>query len=334
VTGRVLVTGATGFVGRNVILSLLRRGKTVVGFSADAVAGFSPPALVCEAGDFVEVTGDVRDRDRLVEILRSYNVDQVIHLAAITPSGSDEVRLAQAAMDINVGGTAAVTQAVIECGIRQFVLASSVAVYGGGHPDGSWLDEEMPHAPATLYAISKDAAEKVVQRLGSQAGLDWKIGRLGRVFGPFEYETGVRATMSQIFIATEAAKAGRKVKFSRPCLKTWHYAPDAAEALVMLLDVRNPASRIYNLGSPHVWSLAEWCSHLKSIYPDFEYEITASDPVDDEILIDLNGTTDGGNLSSDRFVREIGSMPTRTLAAAFEDYVVQPPTDRAEGVHR
>lgn len=315
----VMVTGAVGFVGRSVVAALAERGRRVVGVSTPSPPGAETLAPQASHADMHHVTGDVRDSAQMCDLMRTHDVELVLHLAAMTPGAADEAAAAQAVLDTNVGGTAAVAQAAIAAGVPRLVLASSVAVYGGGHPDGCRLDEELAPRPETLYALSKECAERVLQRIGSQSGLDWRIGRLGRVFGPLEHRTGVRATMSQIFTATEAARAAGRVGFARPCMKAWHYAPDAAEALVMLAEAPRAASRVYNLGGPALWSLAAWCELLAAAFPGFDFAVGA--PADGRPEIDLNGATDGGNLSLERFEREIGPMPSRTLHAAFADYM-------------
>lgn len=312
--GAVLVTGATGFVGRNVVDALRARGDRVIGYSAPLPAGVVLPELA----DVTSITGDIGDMAHLLDVMRAHGVDRVIHLAAMTPSPADEIALAQRVLAVNIGGTAAVMRAAIDAGVKCITMAGSVAVYGGSYPDGMRFDENLPVAPQSLYAISKDGAEKVFARLGTRSGMDWRIGRLGRVFGRHEYETGMRATMSQIFVATEAARRGQAVSFARPCRKAWQYSPDSAAALLMLLDAKTAPSRLYHLGAPDVWSLEGWCSLLAEAFPAFRYQI-GSDTVGAEI--DLNGATDGGNLSFARFEREIGPMPTRAMQAAFTDYL-------------
>jgi nucleoside-diphosphate-sugar epimerase len=318
-SGSALVTGAVGFVGRSLVAALAGRGRRVIGVSAPPRPGAETPGAQANHADVCHVTGDVRDSAHLCNLMRTHDVQLVVHLAAMTPGATDEAATAQAVLDTNVGGTAAVTQAAIAAGVPRLLLASSVAVYGGGHSDGCRLDEDVAPRPETLYALSKECAERVLRRLGAQSSLDWRIGRLGRVFGPLEYRTGVRATMSQIFTATEAARTRGRVGFARPCVKAWHYAPDAAEALVMLAEAPCAASRVYNLGSPALWSLAAWCELLAAAFPGFDFAVGTS--ADGRPEIDLNGSTDGGNLSLDRFEREIGPMPSRSLHASFADYM-------------
>lgn len=126
---RVLVTGATGYVGRVVMAELVAAGHTAVPF-----------------------TGDVRSRDGL----RGFgDVDAVVHLAAVArvrESFDDPVRY----YDVNVGGTVN----LLRSPPPRFVLASTAGVYG---PTGvPVVGEDCPRAPVNPYAAAKAAAEDVL----------------------------------------------------------------------------------------------------------------------------------------------------------------------------
>ena len=114
--------------------------------------------------------------------------------------------------------------------------ACALPTFGRGQPGGATLDEETPHAPRTLYALGKSAAEAVVARVGELHGLDWVIGRLGTVFGPYEYGTGLRDTLSPVHQVTTAAFARRAVLLARPARKNWLNVRDAVHGLATLLD--------------------------------------------------------------------------------------------------
>ncbi|WP_447005166.1 NAD-dependent epimerase/dehydratase family protein [Saccharothrix isguenensis] len=126
---RVLVTGATGYVGRVVMAELVAAGHTSIPF-----------------------TGDVRSRDGLAGF---GDVDAVVHLAAVArvrESFDDPVRY----YDVNVGGTVN----LLRSPPPRFVLASTAGVYGtAGVPV---VGEDRPRAPSNPYAASKAAAEDVL----------------------------------------------------------------------------------------------------------------------------------------------------------------------------
>lgn len=319
--GAVLVTGASGFVGLAVLEHLLSRGRVVVGLSASPIPGPLASRLSQRPGRLIERIGDVRDAATLEAAIRCAPVDSVIHLAAVTSGAGRETDRAWDCVTVNLGGLVRVMQAASDAGIGRFVLASSVAVYGQATEDGVLLTEDVPVAPGTLYAITKAGSEQIALRLAPKLGLDLRIGRLGRVFGPDEYDTGVRDTLSQIFTVTERARRGLPVHLARPCVKNWQCAPDAAACLVALLGHPNPSQRLYNLGAPYPFALSDWCARLSRRYPGFFYTVGPASDAHPDSVVDLWGDRDGGLLSWQRFASDIGAPPATTPDAAFGTYM-------------
>ena len=313
----LLITGASGFVGLNLTQQALARGETVVGISATPIAAASASNFAGLPGRFNEVIGDVRDRGLLDAVMREHRIDRVAHLAAITASAARERIAADEIVSVNLAGLAAVLTAAAQAGVKRFVNTGSIAVYGGQPADGSLIDEGHPHTPAALYAITKSAGEAITARLGELHGIDWLTARLGRVFGPFEHATGVRDTLSQIHQVTACAFAGQAVRFDRPCLKNWSYAPDVASQLLTLLNAPSHAHRLYNLGTEHAWTLADWCALLAKRFLSFRYHVGTNALDDEAVWIDLGGPRDSGLLSWQRFAAEFEPKPSADLHAAF-----------------
>jgi UDP-glucuronate 4-epimerase len=140
------------------------------------------------------------------------------------------------------------------------------------------------------------------------------------VFGPYEHDTGVRDTMSQIYQVTQLARAGRAVRFDRPCVKNWNYARDSAADLDVLLTAQTLPHRVYNLGAPQAWSLADWCARLADRLGEFHFSV-GPEAQDDAAAIDLWGPRDGGLLSWQRFEADFERPPPLGMDAAFDDYM-------------
>lgn len=314
-----LITGAAGFVGLHLTELLLARGETVVGLSNATVPAFAAEKFATLSGRFIEIVGDVRDDALLATVLAEHRIGRVAHLAAITASAAREASSADTILDVNLVGLATVIKACADAQVSRFVYVSSIAVFGGVSPDGSLIEEDAPHLGTTLYAITKSAGEAITARLCALHGIDYVIGRLGRVFGPYEYATGVRDTLSQIFQATAMAREQAPFHFARPCTKNWNYGPDAAANLAILLSAPEHDHAVYNLGTPHAWSLGAWCERLADVLPGVRYSIgrTAADGH----AIDLGGAHDAGLLSWQRFTAEFSPPPPHGMGAAFHAYL-------------
>jgi 3beta-hydroxy-Delta5-steroid dehydrogenase / steroid Delta-isomerase len=162
--GNVLVTGGSGFVGANLVTTLLDRGHQVRSFDR-------APSPLPEHPRLEVLQGDICDADVCAAAVDG--VDTVFHTAAIIElmggaSVTDEYR--QRSFNVNVGGTKNLVHAGQKAGVKRFVYtASNSVVMSGKRITGG--DETMPYTErfADLYTETKVAAEKFVL---SQNGVD------------------------------------------------------------------------------------------------------------------------------------------------------------------
>jgi nucleoside-diphosphate-sugar epimerase len=163
---RVLVTGATGLVGRAALPALAALGFEVVGLAR------RPPA----ASPFRHVQADLFDTPRLPALLAGIAPTHILHCAWEVTHG--QFWTAPENLD-HVGATLALARAA---GPVRFVGLGSSAEYdwtGGPHPRA----EDAPCAPATLYGLAKDATRRLLAA-HRPAGFAW--ARLFHIFGPGE----------------------------------------------------------------------------------------------------------------------------------------------------
>lgn len=151
---RLLVTGATGYIGGAVIAALRDAGHDVALFLHRA--SLSDPVGV------EEHHGELLDLNAVAAAVRG--VDAVIHLAALT-SVRESIEHPARFYRVNVGGTATVLEALeVEAAVEGrtplFLLASTGGVYGT--PARQPISEETPHNPLSPYAVTKSVAERVV----------------------------------------------------------------------------------------------------------------------------------------------------------------------------
>ncbi|MHB8770710.1 MAG: NAD-dependent epimerase/dehydratase family protein [Syntrophales bacterium] len=173
-TERVLVTGATGAVGPRVVAALAEAGCRVRTLSLDP-----PPADLWPA-DVEATVGDVTDRTAVQAAMQG--IDAVVHLAALLHVVDPAPSLRSAYERINVGGTALVSEAAREAGVRRLVLFSTIAVYGASA--GGILTEDSPPRPDSFYAETKVAAEGIVRAARrDDGGPLGTVLRLGAVYG-------------------------------------------------------------------------------------------------------------------------------------------------------
>ncbi len=266
----LIVTGACGFVGCNVVEHLLAGGRTVVAIDR---AGSWPPDAAERfrelPGHLLFAAADVRDAAALDAAFAlaaaEGGVDGVIHAAAITPGPEREARDADLIAQVNYLGTLRVLSAARTYAARRLLYPSSASVYGDAAFPDRPLDEALDAPiPNAVYGIAKYAAERSALRLGSLWGIDVVAARIGAVFGPWERDTGLRDTFSGPMLATRAMLRGERVVLTREGPRDWVYAVDVAGALVALMDAPELVFELYHVSAGRPWTLADWCRVLAS----------------------------------------------------------------------
>lgn len=232
---RVLVTGASGFVGVNLVLALRARGHEVVEFSIDK-------------------GGDVTDTVQLETFMQG--VDAVWHGAAITAGPEREKREAGRIFEVNTLAVIRALEAAARAGVRRFVYPSSSATYGETAFAGTGaVQEEEQLRPFGLYGISKAAAEAAVLRLGPLLGVEVAAGRINAVFGPWERDTGLRDTLSPHLQMAGLLREGKEAVLARGADRDWIYAPDVADAFVRMLEAEKLPAIAMNITQGELWPL-------------------------------------------------------------------------------
>lgn len=171
---RVLVTGATGFVGRHLVPLLAARRHTVRAAVRRADAGLPAAETV--------VVPDVGPDTDWDEALRG--VDAVAHLAARVHVMRDKAADPLAEFRrTNTDGTRRLAEAAASAGVRRFLYVSSIkAVADESRPRP--VDDRTPAAPHSPYGVSKREAEEALTAVGRSTGMDTVILRPPLVYGP------------------------------------------------------------------------------------------------------------------------------------------------------
>ncbi|MFS8639404.1 MAG: SDR family NAD(P)-dependent oxidoreductase [Symbiobacteriaceae bacterium] len=261
---RLLVTGGAGFIGSHLAEYALTRGAEVV--VLDALTANYEPALkrhnvkaVRETArrlgaSFRFVRGDVRDAALLDRLFARHRFTHVAHLAAL-PGVRPSLAAPRRYLEINVGGTVALLEAVRRHGAERVVIASSSSVYGAR--PGPW-SESLPPAPLSPYAASKAAAEQYALTYQRLLGIGVTCLRYFTVYGPRQ-----RPDMA-IARFTARALAGRPVPVygDGNSRRDYTEVSDAVRGTWAALCEPGSDFRVYNLGSGRPVTLHELIAAL------------------------------------------------------------------------
>jgi len=298
---KVLIFGGAGFVGLNVAEALLARGHDVMLYDRKELPAGAEGSFAKFREQLTVVQGEISDVERIDTLIKA-GVDTIVLGAAITAGDHLERTATSRILDINVMAQMPILSSAIRRGVRRVVNLSSAAAYGAAGQRHQVLDENTPCDPVSFYAISKFTSERSVARLAELFGGEFLSVRLSAVFGPWERIGKVRDTPSlQFQILAEFAR-GEPALLPEAGVKDWIYAPDAAEAVAVLIEAEQPRHRLYNISTGATWSALQWGEAFAALHPGWQCRLAAPG---EKTFIKLHGG-DRAPLSVTRMADEFG----------------------------
>lgn len=248
--GRVLITGASGFVGRAVSAGFESAGHRVTGTSTSGTG--STTAL------------DLNRPVQIARVLETSWPTLIIHLAGIQ-SVRDAWEDPEKTFRVNTGGTAALLREVErQVPEAHFVLASTAAVYG--NPSGSQpFTEADPLKPRSPYGASKAAAEVLVLEAAARTGLPVTIARLFNQIGPDQPAGQVPAEFATAVTRAEAARESRVALAVGDPTKARDFTDTRDTARALMLIAEHRVTGRLNICSGQTHSLARVIKGLSGL---------------------------------------------------------------------
>ena len=229
---RVLVTGASGFIGRHALQPLVRRGLEVHAVTSRA----PPPPAGCAEVRWHRA--DLLDPHAHAGLLAQVGPTDLLHLAWYAEHGrfwtsTENLRWSAA--------TIAFVQAFAEAGGRRAVLAGSCAEYRWGDA-GPCVEGVTPLEPATLYGSAKNATRALLEAAAGPLGIELAWGRVFLLYGPNEAPGRLVASVARALVAGERAKTGDGTQ-----VRDFLHVADVGRAFAALLD--SGVTGAVNIGS-------------------------------------------------------------------------------------
>jgi nucleoside-diphosphate-sugar epimerase len=235
----ILVTGATGFLARNLIPELQERGHSV-----RALVLPSEDATWLQERGISIYPGDVRKPQTLIDPARG--ADAVFHMAALMAMW----RPMHVHYAVHVTGTENVCRAALAAGIKRFVHLSSAITYtpGMGQPIREDSPQEPLHEP---HAVTKAQGDKLVQRMIARDGLPAVIVRPEAMFGPND-----RINFRRLADRLRAGK-GILIGSGRNAVP-FVYVTDVVQGLVLALEHPRAVGQAFNITNDQTMTQEEF----------------------------------------------------------------------------
>jgi nucleoside-diphosphate-sugar epimerase len=268
----ILVTGAAGFVALNVVEHLLTSGQDVIGLDRIPLPARAVRDFAALPGRLTMVNGTIVSDADLARALTAGPVEAVIHCAVITAGSPREVADPESIVSVNIQGAVKTLVAAARAGVTRFVYPSSGAIYGASAATVDLMDEDtLRPAPVNLYGLTKFAAESILPRIAETRSVALTVARLGVVFGPWEYATGVRDTLSPMLQTLDLLDSGAEAVLGPPWRGDYTLSRDIAAGLVVLAGMKSTPRTIYNLATGRGTTSEDWCRSLARHRPDFRW---------------------------------------------------------------
>ena len=315
--GFALVTGAAGFLGRQLCRLLQANGVRIR--AVDRLAAAGP----WDEGIQADLT-DPRSFAGLCD-----GIDTIFHLAAKTHATGASAKDVAEYRSLNVDLTRRMLQTAVDASVRRFLFTSSVKVLGEGQYEAQ--TESDPPQPDSAYGETKLEAEELVRQAGRKEGLDTTILRMPLIYGPGvkgNLESMIRAIARRRFPPLPDTGNRRSLVDVRDvvmALKLCAEHPAAAGKIYLLTDGRNYST--YELTacirkaldrSPPGWTIPDSLFRGAATVGDWAGKLGLPTVFDGSVYHKLLGSA---CYSSAAIENELGFSPRYQLEKSLPDMV-------------
>ena len=268
---RILVTGAAGQIGQDLVPALRER------YGSDRVvaAGHRTPLSDATISGGPTTAVDVTDYGRIVDTIRKYEIGAIHHLSTILSALAEQKR--QRGHEVNINGLYNVLEAAHACGVEKVVAPSSIAAFGPETPREPTPNDTI-QKPNTLYGIAKVFGELLGNYYSTKVGLDVRGLRLPGIVSCMDQEPTAGTTDYAVLIFFGAVREKRYTCFLEPDTRLpMMYMPDAIKAIIDLAEAdfgRLKHHADFNVAAMS-FTPAELAGAIRKRIPEFEmdYEI-------------------------------------------------------------
>ncbi|MBW2020592.1 MAG: SDR family oxidoreductase [Deltaproteobacteria bacterium] len=259
-----LVTGGAGFIGSNIVKTLLNRGDTVRvldNFSTGKRKNLNFSGMSAERVNNLEtLEGDITDLATCRQAMDG--IQYVLHQAAI-PSVPRSVALPIESNNANINGTLNLLVAARDAGVKRLVFASSSAVYGNA--PGFPRKETISPAPLSPYAVQKLTDEHYLRVFYELYGLETVSLRYFNVFGPHQDPDSEYAAVIPRFIKAFLTGTRPTVYGDGEQSRDFTYVDNVVYGNLLAVEAQDAPGKVMNLACGGQLTLNQLLALLRKI---------------------------------------------------------------------
>ena len=259
----ILITGADGFVGTNLLKYLEYNVNTIV-------------ALVYNNSEYLNIIKssnsniivkkyDANTEFNFLLLLTKYKIDTVIHLAAIT-NLNNQTDINNKFINVNVFSSIRLIQDSIKYGVTKFIFISSAGIYLNQKPEykNSEIDEINTKE---IYFFCKSIVESICNRMNGNCKTVFIILRVGTLFGEYEFKSDFRYKTSLIRKIIKLLLQNETIKvYGSDVCRDFFHVENLANIVNKLINTSNLKYPIYNVGINQTYSIKRILEYFSLLY--------------------------------------------------------------------
>jgi len=316
VSGRnILITGGAGFIGSNLVESMLKSGNHVVCLDNFSTGKRENIEAFMINPDFLLIEGDIRNYADCEKSVKG--IDFVFHQAALG-SVPRSIKDPVTSTDVNIGGFVKMLYASKEADVKRFIYAASSSTYGD-HPDLPKVEEKIGR-PMSPYGITKYVDELFAANFSATYNIEVIGLRYFNVFGRRQDPQGAYAAVIPLFVKKLLNHDSPVINGDGSYSRDFTYIDNVLQAnnLAALAEDLSAVNQVYNVAHGERTNLNELFELVRNLIGKFDSEVLNIKPV--------YGPNRGGDIphslaSIEKAKRLLGYEPTHTVREGMSEAI-------------
>ena len=312
---KVLVTGGAGFIGSNLVESLLTAGNYVVCLDNFSTGKRENLKDFLFNKNFSLIEGDIRNYSDCEKAVKG--IDIVFHEAALG-SVPRSIQDPLTSTDVNIGGFVKMLYASAKAGVKRFIYAASSSTYGD-NPDLPKVEDRIGK-PLSPYAITKYVNELFAANFSYSYNIDVIGLRYFNVFGRRQDPAGAYAAVIPLFVKKLLEHKAPVINGDGTNSRDFTYIDNVIQAnhLAAVVADKSALNQIYNVAHGERTNLNQLFYLIRSIIAESDSKVLEIDAIHGP---DRPGDIPHSQASVEKAKKMLGYLPTHTVREGMREAI-------------